>query len=186
MKRSSPAIAIATALVLSGCAASLSGVGGSDSYACKAPQGTTCTSVSGIYANARHDASPPDTKAAPPQVHYGAVPLAHSSVTRQPGASLRSNPRVLRLWIAPWEDADGDLNEEAYVHVVVDPGRWLLEHVRPAPRPRSDAAAPPLVTAPDNARSQPSNDGASSGARFPAAPGGLPFAAEPPRRGPEP
>ena len=40
------------ALVLGGCATTLSGVGGSQRYACKAPPGVQCTSVSGVYANA--------------------------------------------------------------------------------------------------------------------------------------
>ena len=39
------------ALTLAGCASTLSGVGGVDGYACKAPEGAMCTSVSGIYAN---------------------------------------------------------------------------------------------------------------------------------------
>jgi conjugal transfer pilus assembly protein TraV len=59
-------------------------------------------------------------------------------------SSLRSNPRLLRLWIAPWEDADGDLHEQALVHVVVDSGRWLIEHVRPATGSRVDGVAPPV------------------------------------------
>ena len=41
-------------LGLSGCASSLSGVGGTQNYACKAPIGALCTSVSGVYANALH------------------------------------------------------------------------------------------------------------------------------------
>jgi conjugal transfer pilus assembly protein TraV len=52
---------------------------------------------------------------------------------------------VIRLWIAPWEDADGDLHEASLVHVVVDTGRWLIERVRPAPRSKLDLAAPPLT-----------------------------------------
>jgi conjugal transfer pilus assembly protein TraV len=60
-------------------------------------------------------------------------------------AALRSPPRVLRLWIAPWEDADGDLHDASFVHVVVDTGRWLIERVRPAPRSRLDMAKPPLT-----------------------------------------
>jgi conjugal transfer pilus assembly protein TraV len=51
----------------------------------------------------------------------------------------------MRLWIAPWEDADGDLHDASFVHVVVDTGRWLIERVRPAPRSRLDMAKPPLT-----------------------------------------
>ena len=45
-------------------------------------------------------------------------------------APLRAAPRVLRLWIKPWEDADHDLNGESLVYVQVDNGRWLVDHVQ--------------------------------------------------------
>jgi conjugal transfer pilus assembly protein TraV len=89
------------------------------------------------------------------------------------GHSLRSNPRVLRLWIAPWEDADGDLHEEALVHVVVDPGRWLVEHLRPARRPRMVGVAPPAAPLPTPSTDRPAGD-APMPTRFPIPPGGLP------------
>jgi conjugal transfer pilus assembly protein TraV len=54
---------------------------------------------------------------------------------------------VLRLWIAPWEDADGDLHEASVVHVLVDTGRWLIERVIPANRQRVDAVRPPIPSA---------------------------------------
>jgi len=156
MTRSPFAPPLLLALALSGCASKMSGVGGTDGYACKAPEGTICTSVSGVYANATHalpmNANAPETKAkhAAP-LNYGATsiaprgPMASGSAIR---SAIRSTPRVLRLWIAPWEDADGDLHEEALVHVVVDSGRWLIEHVRPAARSRVDAVAPPVAAAP--------------------------------------
>jgi len=130
----------------------MSGIGGTDGYACKAPEGVVCTSVSGVYTNATHAMSVA-TKApeAKPQLAaprtYGATPIAPRAPIAS-GSAIRSNPRVLRLWIAPWEDADGDLHEEALVHVLVDSGRWLIEHVRPAARSRVDAVAPPVATAP--------------------------------------
>jgi conjugal transfer pilus assembly protein TraV len=43
---------------------------------------------------------------------------------------LRAGPRVLRLWIKPWEDADRDLNGESLVYVQIDNGRWLVDHVQ--------------------------------------------------------
>ena len=167
--------------LLTGCASSLSGVGSTESFACKAPIGAQCTSISGVYANAAafgHSAiheslwlsqgllatNIPEGSSgkSPSQSVVGAltmpVPVAASSPDP---AALRSPPRVLRLWIAPWEDADGDLHDASFVHVVVDTGRWLTERVRPAPRSRLDMAKPPLAVsmppaaAPD---AQPSSD----------------------------
>ena len=141
------------ALLLAGCASTLSGVGGADGYACKAPEGAMCTSVSGIYANSAQGmarfARPSGQKPPPGEaVAYGATPLAPGRPAAA-SSSLRSNPRVLRLWIAPWEDADGDLHEQALVHVVVDTGRWLIEHVRPAAGSRASNVAPPVPPAQD-------------------------------------
>ncbi len=136
------------ALMLAGCASTLSGVGGVDGYACKAPEGAMCSSVSGIYANSAQGMPKPAKPSAqkPPAdeaIAYGATPMAPGR-TAAMSSSLRSNPRLLRLWIAPWEDADGDLHEQALVHVVVDSGRWLIEHVRPAANRRMDGVAPPV------------------------------------------
>lgn len=165
-------LTLATTIALSGCASALSGVGSTESYACRAPIGAQCTSVSGVYANANphaglapravHETSPPpqsllaptpipaptrQTKPSPPtgvSMVAASAPSASVSATPTP-AALRSTPRVMRLWIAPWEDADGDLHDASFVHVVIDTGRWLIDRVRPAARSRLDIAKPPLV-----------------------------------------
>ena len=173
--RLAQAIGWVTTAILSGCASSLSGVGGVESYACKAPIGAQCTSVSGVYANAgalghravyealrlqqgllatasvpdptRHTqfSATPGASTAPASGDSsgGASPTITSATTTP--AALRSPPRVMRLWIAPWEDADGDLHDASFIHVVVDTGRWLIERVRPAPHSRLDIATAPLA-----------------------------------------
>lgn len=176
-------------LALSGCASTLSGVGGTQNYACKAPIGALCTSVSGVYANALHGMAevprPPQASAAPtmlgdtrhapkdtaPIVDAAWAPASSSPSSSLPASrsasdptldaaaqadstvaasepALRSEPRVLRLWIAPWEDSDGDLHDASVVHVVVDTGRWLIERVRPVPRSRLDGVTPPAAMTP--------------------------------------
>lgn len=146
------ATALTFAVALSGCASTLSGVGGADGYACKAPEGALCTSVSGVYANTAQGmpkpAKSPEKQSVPAKpAIYGATSIAPDRGSAVSGEPIRSNPRVLRLWIAPWEDADGDLHEAALVHVIVDTGRWLIEHVRPAVRSRMDRVAPPVSNA---------------------------------------
>jgi len=173
-------LAVASTIVLGGCASALSGIGGTQSYACKAPIGAQCTSVSGVYANgsanasanasansdllelrAMHEALRPQGLLAMPSIpaatqitlpaSTGAATTVQASsvldgTTASPNtAALRSPPRVLRLWISPWEDADGDLHDASFINVVIDTGRWLIERVRPAPRSRIDIAMPPLA-----------------------------------------
>lgn len=147
----------AVAMALSGCA-SMSGLDATDTYGCKAPEGVSCISVSGTYANSNpggrlsRGASAPAKSLGEGPAVYGAasVALAPTSAPGSTSDAIRSNPRLLRVWIAPWEDSDGDLHEEGYVHMVVDNGRWLIEHVRSAPRSNVDGVAPPVAPATDS------------------------------------
>lgn len=151
-------------LSIAGCS-SITGLNASSSYACKAPEGVKCDSVSGTYHNAiannlpsqRKTSGEPqsETRPAPSmqEARYdaGARPVSLATVSATlspiiaaaaspvPGASLRSGPRILRLWIKPWEDADGDLNGESVVYLQVEGGRWLVDH---AQRQIRDAYAP--------------------------------------------
>jgi len=169
-------VPIALAAMLTGCASSLSGIGGSERYACKAPEGALCTSVSGVYSNSLHGVITDGRTAAKVMTgspsSYGAT--GHAPIKRGDSPDgLRSSPRVLRLWIAPWEDADGDLHEESVVHVVVDNGRWLIEHVRPAVRARMDRVLPPTGFTGQPTPDKSDNDAPQTPARLPVAPGQL-------------
>ena len=182
MNRTALAPLLLMALMLAGCASTLSGVGGVDGYACKAPEGAMCTSVSGVYANSAQGmpkpAKPPEQKPPPGEpVAYGAMPLASGRAAAS--SSLRSNPRLLRLWIAPWEDADGDLHEQALVHVVVDTGRWLIEHVRPAAGSRVDGVAPPVSPVQESSPTKPPGEAPQAPTRYPLPPANPSSGAEP-------
>jgi conjugal transfer pilus assembly protein TraV len=161
------------ALVLAGCV-NMSGLDGGAQYACAAPEGVACDSVSGTYANALHHnlpsqraaAAPTGPRAAPgpgaaparPASPGNAPAVEAASATAMAGTALRAPPRVLRLWTKPWEDADGDLWDQGYVYVQVDGGRWQLDHVQQRirdhyaplqPPPRAAAGASPSPGAPD-------------------------------------
>lgn len=157
MRRAALHAAIMPALLmLGGCASSLSGLDGNSTFSCKAPDGVLCSSLSGVYANALQDNLPglqshkhtsvPDNNAswnnhvpgtgeplstttdkrvASPVQPRTQVPFASVPST---GAPIRTAPKILRVWIAPWEDADGDLHDQSYLYVVADPGRWMVEH----------------------------------------------------------
>lgn len=148
------ATALAVIASLGGCASGgLSGIGGSSDYACAAPPGVSCMSVTGIGVNAAKNNLPAlrvgvstevgkqgdkegDKKddAAPKVVAYNAAaPSAGERVSPKgmdapySGQPLRTPPRVLRIWMAPFEDADNDLHDQKYLYVTVHTGRWLLE-----------------------------------------------------------
>lgn len=140
-------IAIAAVCVTLTACGSITGLDGTSSYACKAPAGVKCDSVSGTYYNALQNNLPSQRKSstqAPGGIPAPANPSRQDAqlVTSASGTApsrtaaayqptpLRAAPRVMRLWIKPWEDADRDLNGESVVYVQVDDGRWLVDHVQ--------------------------------------------------------
>ena len=154
-------------LFLTGCASTMSGLGeSSSSFSCKAPEGVTCTSVTGIYANAAQHNLPALTQAknvsdktsdktAKTPSYYGdkQVPLDPTSAvesnkmppiamnTPQSGDPIRSQPLTLRIWLAPWIDADGDLHDQRYIYTTVHNGEWLIEANQAAIKDRYKAVS---------------------------------------------
>lgn len=135
------------ATMLSGCL-SMTGLTGTEKFACKAPDGVSCTSVSGVYANAQqnnlpalqtrtHAASPATATATSPALApaSGATP-ARPATSALPvlaaGMPIRSQPRMLRIWVAPWRDEDDTLHDQSYLYVMIDPGQWQVENSRAA------------------------------------------------------
>jgi len=140
---------------ITGCA-NMSGIGGSSTYGCKAPDGVKCESVSGNYYNAIQNNLPSQRQRSQRLQGNETAPSTFSSKVKGVTGSamksvslgstkpigedagngtlipepLRSQARVLRLWYKPWEDADADLYSQGYVYVQVDNGRWLIEHAQ--------------------------------------------------------
>jgi len=151
--------------------ANMAGLDGKSEFACKAPDGVVCTSVSGVYANtlagtlparregyAQSEAPDSASEAKPkgpadPLKPYSAEPPAGTAPAA--GTPLLSPPRVLRLWLAPWVDEDGDLHDQAYLYVMWHRGAWQLGHTEAGIRrqfaPIAPVSAPP-VTAPAGVR----------------------------------
>ncbi len=141
-----------SALLLGGCQ-SLSGLTGATTFACKVPDGVRCASVSSVYANGHAGALPSQRTASATRALASAA--ASPAATPAAGEPLRSAPRILRIWLAPWIDDDGTLHDQAFLYTQVDPGRWLLGETRqrvtePAVLRRAGAphAIPPAVQTP--------------------------------------
>lgn len=144
-------------LLMTGCAGTMTGLDGESKFACKAPDGVTCSSLSGVYANAVANNLPAlrrDGKA----VSSGAAPGSPNlpGKAASAGDPLRTSPQVMRIWIAPWEDADGDLHDQSYLYVVTQSGHWdvahsqrqIVERYRPTflrnmPQPNRTSSGPP-------------------------------------------
>lgn len=125
-------LAIVSASLLAGCT-TMSGLDSDSKFACKAPDGVTCTSLSGVYANVVANNNPRSPKKQDAQDDVAAPSRAQdtSRITGNPASSgepIRSKQKVVRVWVAPWEDADGDLHDQSFIYVVTRESEWLIEH----------------------------------------------------------
>lgn len=114
--------------VLTGCAI------GTPKYSCPAPGHGVCKSITAVYedqgdaplekgtsADAKHTNPPDGNHTAAPRF----APYPFTGVT--PGAPLRREASVLRIWVAPWVDKYGDWNDQSYLYVLRDRGGWRVD-----------------------------------------------------------
>ena len=148
MKTTACGLILILMTLLSSCT-NLSGLQGSSQYGCQAPEGVACDSISGVYANAVQQRLPSQqhaTHTVAPQPRDAERPATASLPESLPTVlPLRSNNRLLRLWIKTWEDRDGDLHDQSFVYVRIDDGRWLLDHLQRQIREAYAPLRPPLA-----------------------------------------
>lgn len=135
-------------LGLSGCA-NMTGLDGQGSFSCKAPDGISCASLSGVYANAVQNNLPgqrtPTKVDKVPETKVRIDAAALRSVD-----PLRSAQQVRRVWLAPWEDEDEVLHDQSYFYLVINPGRWQIEHSRRKATESYRPVVPPRAFSPQS------------------------------------
>lgn len=136
------ALCAAAAGLMTGCG-SMSGLDASSSFSCKAPDGVSCVSISGTYANSVQDNLPfqqqrrnggdkngggQEKAARPPLPQEKPARLSPRDMTAMDsGIPIRQPPLVLRVWVAPYEDDAGDLHDQAFFYSMVHSGKWMIE-----------------------------------------------------------
>ena len=105
------------------------------SFGCKGfPNSPICKSAVQAYkatdvANPKNpvDAGGNDTAPLPaaPSVTETQGVQANVSPRVQDPSAVRTPPKVLRIWIAPWVDTAGNYHEPDYVDVITQPGHWI-------------------------------------------------------------
>lgn len=108
------------------------------SYQCKAPDGLRCMSVGEVYERNRQGLPMRMDETDTPRVsensragsraqrqHVGAEASAAAA-----GEPIYNPPRVLRVWFADWEDADGVYYRAHHVLMRLDAGSWIPPEVR--------------------------------------------------------
>lgn len=124
---------IATVTVLQGC--SLMSIGGSN-FACPGGiDGVRCMSARQVYqATESSDyvkiASEDDKKVEGQSTTPLITGLSHTSQVAIPSIEqpipIRTQAKVMRIWMAPWEDDDGDLHADGYLYTEIESRRWNL------------------------------------------------------------
>ncbi len=65
-------------------------------------------------------------------------PVTHDYVTpalpNRP-VPIRTPAKVMRIWVAPWEDTSGNLNVPGYVYSEIEPRRWTIGERAPTASP---------------------------------------------------
>lgn len=75
---------------------------------------TGCISLSTVYEQTVPRETDAETKRA-----IAPVVAKSSEPTLRP-------PRLLRVWIAPWQDGDGDLHDQQHLYLVLEPAAWSI------------------------------------------------------------
>lgn len=119
---------------LGGCASGLVGYDAETSHTCPRAEGLGCTPVSEVYKRAIAGSLPGQSRqfaSAQATTEGGGLNALSGASARQvmsTGMPIRTAPRVLRIWFAPWKDALDVLHDQRHSYLTLDNGRWLIEH----------------------------------------------------------
>lgn len=140
-------IVISVLALLSGCASHVN-----EEFDCPAGKGLGCQSITEVKKklNQGQVALPETTTEAYQRRGSGhlaaplmiKVPRVSTGTSLEPTSFINSNgmmiqrtpEKPLRVWIAPYQDQDGNLREASVVHTVVRPGFWQINPVTDVPR----------------------------------------------------
>ncbi|OAI06842.1 conjugal transfer protein TraV [Methylomonas methanica] len=100
-------------------------------YGCKGmPDEPSCLSTTQAYqvTNTAITEAPPENNPSSESTSAPAIvpPLQQPVPKIEDPTPIRTPSQVMRIWIAPWEDADGDLMVSNYVYTELEPRRWMV------------------------------------------------------------
>lgn len=129
------AILLLLLFLTSGCSGML-GIG-SSKYACPGyPDGATCLSAREVYEltdfkDSLEGYNEEDSQQGPHQIeHEPPMPSATTSLIRgfsvEGDIPVRTPAQVMRIWISPWVDREGNLHMPSYVFTEIEPRKWTF------------------------------------------------------------
>lgn len=117
--------------------------GCSAKYGCKGmPDDPTCISAVEAYkATDKAKSTSHPATATPAASEAAATAMPETFVEPVPvpkiddPTPIRTPSKVMRIWVAPWEDADGDLNVSGFVFTELEQRRWMIGKSAPTQSP---------------------------------------------------
>ena len=133
MNRCLPII-IMSSLVLSGCGSVTGFSNAFTDFGCQDASGKpSCRNISAVYEENNPDRVPAETA---PKDTVGEILTAlelkenKDFVVITPVKPRRRADTVLRVWLAPYTDKEGDLHDQRYMYVKLQDGGWTTESVQ--------------------------------------------------------
>ncbi|WP_459993296.1 type IV conjugative transfer system lipoprotein TraV [Methylosoma difficile] len=115
-------------VLMAGC--SVFSLGKSDFSCPGGVDGVHCKSAREIYkATNNSDSVKPDNNLDASDrktetIHVNASPVPVPTI-EQP-IPIRTQPQVMRIWVSPWEDNDGDLHADGFIYTEIEERKWNL------------------------------------------------------------
>ena len=101
--------------LLSGCADD-----SGSTLSCPTPDATECNSLNEVYEKTNSAG-----KASIQRQHiFRKVREINTSI--EPDLS---KPETIRVWVAPWQDEQGDLHDQQFLYLVIQPPKWNVDYL---------------------------------------------------------
>lgn len=155
-----PTLAVlAASLAIGGCASTFNTAGSSDFSCPGMPSGVVCAAPFTAYEMTNGSSSSLDQTFADPeqQRKEGGVPVSRlngesgvlgagvaTTLAGRLPQPIMEQAQVMRIWVAPWVDANNDVHWPSYIYTEIQPKRWRFG--RPATR-QSNGVIPHLADA---------------------------------------
>ncbi len=114
---------VAATVSVSACSIGL----GEKEFGCSAIPGTKCQSATQVYARGNDMQSVSNVTPHPyePRDRWPAAPWTNTPTIDSP-EPIREAPRVMRIWVHPYEDSKGDLHMPGFIFTEIEPRRWAI------------------------------------------------------------
>ena len=95
--------------------------GGTDGVHCKSTREIYKSTNNTDFVKPDNNTSNSDDKKT---IHVNASPVPIPTI-EQP-IPIRTQPQVMRIWVSPWEDNDGDLHADGFIYTEIEERKWNL------------------------------------------------------------